>query len=300
VYKCNETHKPANCGEYRYIQPVEARAEAYLAVVHGAVGILWFTAEAQHNASSQTQYIALQRELPALWKEFSRISLELRRLTPAILSGNATAPTLRCNASGALHARAWDWAAEHATVVVAVNAGAVIVRVRCAVGGAGLAEVLGEGRNMSVVDGVLEDDLAPLATHVYIIRPMLKHDDVHASAPQVSLTWLLAKPGFVDVRDATPPIVFWASYPVLPNETVMLAGGGFERTTIASSQVRVVPLTTPAAAVTVRPSQVTAGTVKVVLPATLPLDAYNVSVDGSAPITVNQPDLWCVVGCGHA
>ena len=119
---------------------------------------------------------------------------------------------------------------------------------------------------MSVVDGVLEDDLAPLATHVYIIRPMLKHDDVHASAPQVSLTWLLAKPEFVDVHDATPPILFWASYPVLPNETVMLAGGGFERTTIASSQVRVVPLTTPAAAVTVRPSQVTAGTVKVVLP----------------------------------
>ena len=60
--------------------------------------------------------------------------------------------------------------------------------------------------------------------------------------------------------------------------------------------MRVVPLGQPAATVSLRPAQVTEGAVKVTLPSSLPLDAYNISVDGSAGIACNAPDLWWAMG----
>ena len=117
---------------------------AYIAVVEGAAGILWFTAEARSNVTSQ--YITLQQELPQLWTMFSRIALEIRRLTPTIL-GEATGPqpTVHCNAS--LHARAWVRGG--VVAIVAVNAGPSALAARCELRGVSLptnlsAEVLGE------------------------------------------------------------------------------------------------------------------------------------------------------------
>ena len=117
---------------------------AYIAVVEGAAGILWFTAEARSNVTSQ--YITLQQELPQLWTMFSRIALEIRQLTPTILGEAAgPQPTVHCNAS--LHARAWVRGG--VVAIVAVNAGPSALAARCELRGVSLptnlsAEVLGE------------------------------------------------------------------------------------------------------------------------------------------------------------
>ena len=83
------------------------------------------------------------------------------------------------------------------------------------------------------------------------------------------------------------PVLFWASYPVLPGETIILAGAGFG----PAPQITVVPISGSAVR-KLSPAQVSNESVMVTLPASLPLDAYNVSVDGSAPLRVNAPDLW--------
>eukprot|EP01052_Picozoa_sp_SAG31_P032905 SAG31_NODE_3657_length_4018_cov_1.668538_4_plen_465_part_00 len=91
-----------------------------------------------------------------------------------------------------------------------------------------------------------------------------------------------------------PPVLFWASYPVLPGETVIVAGAGFSR----APQVVVSPLSGGVASQTLSPVQISNGSVMVTLPKSLRLDAYNLSVDGSAPLQVNAPDLWWAMGDG--
>ena len=135
-------------------------------MIHGAAGILWFTAEARSNTTSQ--YITLQQELPQLWEMFSRIALEIRAITPTILSAAKSALSLRCNAS--LHARAWT--SEDRVVIVMVNAGASVQVANCEVSGAVFpsqqrAEVLGESREVIVDQGLFVDQFRPIATHVY-------------------------------------------------------------------------------------------------------------------------------------
>ena len=49
VFECPPPASPANgypgCQQYRAISPEEAACEFYLAINHGATGVLWFTAE---------------------------------------------------------------------------------------------------------------------------------------------------------------------------------------------------------------------------------------------------------------
>ena len=49
VFECHPPASPANgypgCQQYRAISPEEAACEFYLAINHGATGVLWFTAE---------------------------------------------------------------------------------------------------------------------------------------------------------------------------------------------------------------------------------------------------------------
>ena len=90
-----------------------------------------------------------------------------------------------------------------------------------------------------------------------------------------------------DPQSARAPVLFWASYPVLPGETVILAGANFG----PAPQIVVTPLSGSAVR-QLSPAQVSNDSVMVSLPASLPLDAFNISVDGSEPLQVNAPDLW--------
>eukprot|EP00041_Stephanoeca_diplocostata_P029079 m.848888 g.848888 ORF g.848888 m.848888 type:complete len:528 (+) comp23490_c2_seq17:528-2111(+) len=98
------------------------------------------------------------------------------------------------------------------------------------------------------------------------------------------------------------PILFWASYPVLPNETVVIGGAGFEATDMGtngleSTKIVIQPLSNGSSSPTqVMAAQVSGDAVKVTIPASLPLDAYNISVNGSEPISVNVPDIWWAMG----
>ena len=84
--------------------------------------------------------------------------------------------------------------------------------------------------------------------------------------------------------------IFWATQPARPGETVMLAGSGW--TAAAKVSIK----TETGDSVVVAATQVSEASLKFVIPATMALDIYTVSVDGSAPYTINTPDTWWFQG----
>jgi len=85
---------------------------------------------------------------------------------------------------------------------------------------------------------------------------------------------------------AAPATVNWVSDPLRPGGIGLIAGGGF---TAASK----VTLTDSAGKATVAAAvDVSDAALKFTMPATTEQQAYDVSVDGSAPYPINVPDVW--------
>ena len=111
----------------------------------------------------------------------------------------------------------------------------------------------------------------------------------------------------VSLCDAVPAIT-WASFPVFPNETVLLQGSGFnESANKLTISITCLSNTLKSAVVKPLPGQTSAGALKFVIPADFPADAYSVDVrsdpgldnlrDSKAGTTsntvlLNTPELW--------
>lgn len=107
---------------------------------------------------------------------------------------------------------------------------------------------------------------------------------------------------------ASAPVVFWASDPVRPDETVVCRGGGFGsdplvqvwRVHEAFQSGQVDPALLIGKPLTVKPLQVSDHSIKFVIPAGLKpgLFAFRVrsGAEVSAPHIVNAPDIWWLQG----
>jgi hypothetical protein len=132
----------------------------YLALAHGAGGILWFELE-----------YALQR--PALWQTLKQIASELKELKPA-LTGR-TVWVRQGLGHPAIHAILKETA--DAYYLIAVNVPALDashgdlkgVALPVAPAAAGTAKVLFEDRGLVPTAGTLRDDFRLYERHVYAI-----------------------------------------------------------------------------------------------------------------------------------
>jgi hypothetical protein len=108
----------------------------------------------------------------------------------------------------------------------------------------------------------------------------------------------------VGLCDAVPAIT-WASFPVFPNETVLLQGSGFnESANELTISITCLSNTLKSAVVKPLPGQTSAGALKFVIPADFPVDAYSVDVRSdpalgnqllgttSNTVLLNTPELW--------
>jgi hypothetical protein len=131
----------------------EVRAMAYLALVHGAEGLLFW-------CLYNLDFLPDRAER---WAAACRLGAELRELDPVLLEGER-------------ERRAWNDPRIHACVVahggrdhiLAVNASPDPVRTEIAWRVEGGASVLFEGRTVEVREGTLTDFFAPFARHVYV------------------------------------------------------------------------------------------------------------------------------------
>ena len=92
--------------------------------------------------------------------------------------------------------------------------------------------------------------------------------------------------------------VFWASQPVCPNETVLLAGHALQ--TVTAIEIRRLGVDTDVRQ-TIKPLQVTPQSLKFILPATLKMGVFECVVRGdgwSQIVQLNSPDVWWLQGDG--
>jgi|GEM_PF-1087198 len=142
----------------------ELRCQAYLAIVHGATGLVWyawFTTETwSQNPRGRRQWF-----LPdsPLWACFTTLNAEINDLAPVVLRGDPRGEANR-NAEG-IHSQLWKAGDE--TLLIAVNPRSEPRMGRFQDLPGGTAEVRFEDRQVPIEGGVLQDAFAPLAAHVY-------------------------------------------------------------------------------------------------------------------------------------
>lgn len=145
----------------------ELRCQAYLSIVHGATGLIWYawytTETWSQNPKGRNQWF-----LPdsPMWPHFKTLNAEINGLAPAILQGEARGPVAGDNE--AIHSQRWELGGE--TTIIAVNPRAQEQSCRFTGLPGKRLEVVSEGRQLPLQGGACSDRFAPLAVHVYRVR----------------------------------------------------------------------------------------------------------------------------------
>lgn len=149
--KVNEVHRPT---------PDEVRCMTYLALVHGAKGIIYWT----HTGSKY--YI---RDYPEHWQAMKRLAGELRTLSPVLLTADVAAKLIVAPEGATLDTMVKQL--KDATYVFAVNHSSQPCRAtfRLSTGVGPKAEVMFEDRILDLQKGSWTDDFKSLQVHVYRI-----------------------------------------------------------------------------------------------------------------------------------
>lgn len=142
----------------RYPTPEEYRAQAYIAVIHGAKGLMWY-------GGSVTGGMFLAPE-EGHWDDLKKLVGELKEMSPVFMGPAEPPPTVAPEDApiSAAVRRAPD-----ARFLLAANRGLEPCEVTIALPGVrdGAAPVRFEQRTVTIDRGAIRDRFAPLAVHVY-------------------------------------------------------------------------------------------------------------------------------------
>jgi hypothetical protein len=148
--KIDKVHRPT---------PEEARCMTYLALVHGARGVIYW-------AHSATKYNI--RDYPDHWEYMKKLAGELRDLSPVLLEAPSTLKVEVAPPEAPIDTAVREHAGDH--YVIAVNREPTTCSVTMSLPGITLArpaEVMFEGRLADHAGGSWSDEFEPLAVHVY-------------------------------------------------------------------------------------------------------------------------------------
>jgi hypothetical protein len=142
--------------------PEEERCMTYLALVHGAKGIIYWA----HTASKY--YI---RDYPEHWAALKAIAGELRELSPVLLTPDSALPAKAAPRTATLDLLVKQWNGQ--TYVIAVNREPTDFAAKVHLGGVkptSTIEVLFENRTLIPAGNGWTDQFAPFAVHVYRLK----------------------------------------------------------------------------------------------------------------------------------
>jgi hypothetical protein len=146
----------------RYPTAIEYRAQAYLSIIHGAKGVMWY-------GGSVTGGIYLNLE-EGHWDDLKKLAGELHEMSPVFMAKDLDAPSVEPKDAliGTAIKRDGD-----RVVLLACNRStrAVDVTMRSKEIQNGDVEVLFEKRSLKPQSEVLKDHFEPLDVHVYQIHP---------------------------------------------------------------------------------------------------------------------------------
>ena len=117
AYECPNGHnypgykpgvQPPACQSFRSISKDEALCEFFIAINHGATGILWFTADAGGPTPQNTSVVALIDDLPEVWANLQMIAMTMKNgLATALLASPKPTGAARVSAFGGSTAGWW-------------------------------------------------------------------------------------------------------------------------------------------------------------------------------------------------
>jgi hypothetical protein len=143
--------------------PEELKCQAYIGLVHGATGLLWyafFTTEYWSGNPLDRGYWVLPDS--KLWDAFPKLNAEVNTLAPIVLTGQSRGPA-KCT-SPDVHTCIWKYRGK--SYILAVNT--LYKPVKCTIKGLGEdAEVMFENKKVVTEDGILKASFKPLEVHVY-------------------------------------------------------------------------------------------------------------------------------------
>jgi hypothetical protein len=142
----------------RYPTPLEYRAQAYIAIIHGAKGLMWY-------GGSVTGGLFLAPE-EGHWDDLQKIVKELHGLAPEFMS--PTVDTPKVSPAGALISVCIKESPDR-RVMLAANRGPATLEVTFSSSKLkpGSAKVVSENRELKTSAGELRDTFAPYVVHVY-------------------------------------------------------------------------------------------------------------------------------------
>jgi len=147
----------------RYPNPIEYRAQAYIAMIHGAKGLMWYGGSVTGGA-----YLNVEE---SNWAYVQKLARELNEMGPVFMGKTEAAPKVSPSSMpiSAMLKRATDGR----LVLVAANRGSspADVAFDVPVLKAGPVKVLFEDRTVDANAAVLNDHFKPYAVHVYELRP---------------------------------------------------------------------------------------------------------------------------------
>ena len=159
-------------GRQRFPTPEELRAMSFAAIITGAQGIVWYTyAPGNHLKNFGAA------STPENWKVMSDVAQEINSLSPVlcerrepvqpvvkILSGPATDDKGQVSVHGLLKKH------NGKTYWMTVNSARKAVKASFKITGVKGGRVLKENRAVSLSNGILTDDFAPYAVHIYELQ----------------------------------------------------------------------------------------------------------------------------------
>lgn len=151
--------KPGPTG--RYPTPVEYRAQAYLAIIHGARGLMWYGGSVTGGA--------FQNVNEASWDSLKQLVSELRGLAPVLMGRTLSAPEVTPKEAPISVAIKESGSRR---VLLAVNRGptACDVTISLPEPVPGRIRLIGEDREATIQAGRLSDRFDPYSTHVYELQ----------------------------------------------------------------------------------------------------------------------------------
>jgi len=145
-------------GAGRTPTPAEVRAMTYLALVHGANGLMYYGYDIP--AFPGTRAFKLPEDAPEIWAELARINQQLSWLAPVILNGQR-------RLLPDVHLGAWNYQGGNYIMAVNTSSQGIVTEFTLPEIEASRLGVMFERRWISASDGVFKDSFAPHEVHIY-------------------------------------------------------------------------------------------------------------------------------------
>lgn len=160
IWVAMQSYKKPNQSDARFPTPAEYRAQAYIAICHGAKGLLYYT------GTGEGGHGILARPEEGHWEYLKKLVGELRDMSPVFMSADADKEAEVVTSGALVSVRLKQ--TKKGRVLLAVNRSIEPVKTQIRVPRLkGTARVRGEDRVVKPEDNVLTDQFESYGVHVY-------------------------------------------------------------------------------------------------------------------------------------